>query len=52
MKSFRSFSPSEALYRGSEENVHLKMTSVSELQKLDFVLLNSRVTGNVGSYFH
>jgi len=27
------------------------MTSASELQKLDFVLLNSRVSGNVGSYF-
>jgi len=29
----------------------MKMTSASELQKLDFVLLNSRVSGNVGSYF-
>jgi len=27
------------------------MTSASELQKLDSLLLNSRVSGNVGSYF-
>jgi len=27
------------------------MTSTSKLQKLDFVLLNSRISGNVGSYF-
>jgi hypothetical protein len=27
------------------------MTSASEVQKLDFMLLNSRVSGNVGSYF-
>jgi hypothetical protein len=27
------------------------MTSASEVQKLDFVLLNSRVSGNAGSYF-
>jgi len=26
------------------------MTSASELQKLDFVLLNSNVSENVGSY--
>ena len=29
----------------------LKMTSASELQKLDFSLLNSNVNGNGGSYF-
>jgi hypothetical protein len=29
----------------------LMMTSASEVQKLDFVLLNSRVSGNVGSHF-
>jgi len=31
--------------------VLLKMISASELQKLDFVLLNSNVSGKVGSYF-
>jgi len=51
MKSFRSYSPSEALHRDSEENVLLKMTSASELQKLNSFLLNSRVRGNVRSYF-
>jgi len=29
----------------------LLMTSASELQSLDFLLLNSSVSGNVGSYF-
>jgi len=31
--------------------VLLKMTSAFELQKLDSLLLNSKVSGNVGSYF-
>jgi len=31
--------------------VLLRMTSASELQKLGFVLLNSNVSGNVGTYF-
>jgi len=31
--------------------VLLKMTSASELQKLNSLLLNSRVSGNIGSYF-
>jgi hypothetical protein len=30
--------------------VLLMMTSASEVQKLGFVLLNSRVSGNAGSY--
>jgi len=27
------------------------MTSTSELQNLDFLLMNNSVSGNVGSYF-
>jgi len=50
MLAFRSYSPSEALHGGSEENM-LLMTSASELQILDFLLLNRSVSGNVGSYF-